>query len=285
MTTKEQIEWYASQPLFHMPKVDEFIEKTGLNTPQRYVPLAVFAAVPMFTQEFYVVDAETLLMGCFFMFLGCVVDVSHETVSKALSEKSDRILKAFNDVEEIEIKELAAELEMNKMKLGAAEDVQAIYETRLVAEQREAEMKSLMERHMHREKMVKMLDAFKAGRLKRINELRQAEVEKSLSEIVKKVESDKKLKKAALDNALMALADPASAAKVDPVSAMFTTYWKENAANMEKNKDKPVEMTAEQREKSEADIRAIFAKFGDDPTDFIKALPSTYKPSDGNLLC
>lgn len=30
---------------------------------------------------------------------------------------------------------------MNKMKLGAAEDVQAIYETRLVAEQREAEMK------------------------------------------------------------------------------------------------------------------------------------------------
>lgn len=47
----------------------------------------------------------------------------------------------------------------------------------------------------------------------------------------------------------------------------------------------PVEMTAEQREKSEADIRAIFAKFGDDPTDFIKALPSTYKPSDGNLLC
>lgn len=61
--------------------------QTGLNTPQRYVPLAVFAAVPMFTQEFYVVDAETLLMGCFFMFLGCVVDVSHETVSKALSEK------------------------------------------------------------------------------------------------------------------------------------------------------------------------------------------------------
>ena len=44
-----------------------------------------------------------------------------------------------------------------------------------------------MERHVHREKMVKMLDAFKAGRLKRINELRQAEVEKSLSEIVKKV--------------------------------------------------------------------------------------------------
>lgn len=52
------------------------------------------------------------------------------------------------------------------------------------------------------------------------------------------MESDKKLKKAALDNALMALADPTSAAKQDPVSQMFTTYWRENAATMEKNKDK-----------------------------------------------
>lgn len=48
-------------------------------------------------------------------------------------------------------------------------------------------VQSLMERHKHREKMVKMLDAFKSGRLKRINELRQAEVEKSLLEIVAKV--------------------------------------------------------------------------------------------------
>lgn len=44
-------------------------------------------------------------------------------------------------------------------------------------------------------------------------------------------------------------------------------------------------MTPEERERSEADIRAIFAKFGDDPTDFIKSLPDSYKPSDANLLC
>lgn len=53
-----------------------------------------------------------------------------------------------------------------------------------------------------------------------------------------KVSVDKKLKKAALDNALQALADPAKAAKVDPVSQVFVQYWRQKAADMEKNKDK-----------------------------------------------
>lgn len=50
--------------------------------------------------------------------------------------------------------------------------------------------------------------------------------------------ADKKLKKAALDNALQTLADPTKAAKVDPVSQVFAQYWKQKAADMEKNKDK-----------------------------------------------
>lgn len=36
--------------------------------------------------------------------------------------------------------ELTADLEMHKLKLGAAEDIQAIYEARCLSEQREAEM-------------------------------------------------------------------------------------------------------------------------------------------------
>lgn len=50
--------------------------------------------------------------------------------------------------------------------------------------------------------------------------------------------ADKKLKKAALDNALMTLADPSKAAKVDPVSQVFAQYWKQKAIDTEKNKDK-----------------------------------------------
>lgn len=49
--------------------------------------------------------------------------------------------------------------------------------------------------------------------------------------------ADKKLKKAALDNALTTLADPSKAAKVDPVSQVFAQYWKQKAIDMEKNKD------------------------------------------------
>lgn len=46
---------------------------------------------------------------------------------------------------------------------------------------------TLMEKHRHRELTVKMLEAFKAGRSKRIAELRAAEVEKALEEVAAKV--------------------------------------------------------------------------------------------------
>lgn len=52
------------------------------------------------------------------------------------------------------------------------------------------------------------------------------------------VSADKKLKKAALDNALVTLADPSKAAKVDPVSEVFAQYWKQKAIDTEKNKNK-----------------------------------------------
>lgn len=61
--------------------------KAGLDTPQRYLPLALFLTVPAVVQEFYVIDAETLLMGCFFMFLGCAIDMGGEAFSKMADDK------------------------------------------------------------------------------------------------------------------------------------------------------------------------------------------------------
>lgn len=43
-------------------------------------------------------------------------------------------------------------------------------------------------------------------------------------------------------------------------------------------------MTPEMKEKSEADLRAIYAKFGEDPSEAIAAIPDTYKPSEPNVL-
>lgn len=45
-----------------------------------------------------------------------------------------------------------------------------------------------------------------------------------------------------------------------------------------------VPVTPELKEKSEADLKAIYAKFGDDPAEAISNLPQTYKPSDPNIL-
>lgn len=43
-------------------------------------------------------------------------------------------------------------------------------------------------------------------------------------------------------------------------------------------------ITPELREKSEADLRAIYAKFGDDASQAVSKIPDSYKPSDANIL-
>lgn len=46
----------------------------------------------------------------------------------------------------------------------------------------------------------------------------------------------------------------------------------------------PITLTKEQIEANEADMRAIYAKVGLDPTEAIASLPKTYTPSTPTLL-
>lgn len=46
----------------------------------------------------------------------------------------------------------------------------------------------------------------------------------------------------------------------------------------------PIELTPAEIEANEADIRAVFAKVGQDPTEFIASLPKSYTPATPTLF-
>lgn len=58
-----------------------------MDDPKRYLPLALFLSVPVISREWYIVNEETMLMGCFFLFLGAVIDFGGASIAQYLDDQ------------------------------------------------------------------------------------------------------------------------------------------------------------------------------------------------------
>ncbi|CAN0446023.1 unnamed protein product, partial [Scytosiphon promiscuus] len=58
-----------------------------LDGVKRVVPFALFLAVPTLCREWYVITEETMLMGCFFLFLGAAMDFGGAGIGKYFDEQ------------------------------------------------------------------------------------------------------------------------------------------------------------------------------------------------------
>eukprot|EP00904_Undaria_pinnatifida_P009408 jgi/Undpi1/5598/HiC_scaffold_2.g00874.m1 len=281
----ETIEANKNAKLFgDNPRIEAIIDAGKLDGAKRLLPFALFLSVPALCREWYVITEETMLMGCFFLFLGAAMDFGGAGIGKYFDDQTADIKRAQTTAEENQIKRVTAELEVEKGRLGEMQQMEAISKAIAYGNSRRKQAEAMAEPHMRRDKTVKLLEALKATKIKRVAELRSGEIAMAMTEVVAKVSADKKLKKAALDNALQALADPTKAAKVDPVSQAFAQYWKQKAVDMEKNKDKPITLTPAQLAATEGDIKAACEKVGMDPAQLLASLPKTYTAATPTLF-
>lgn len=58
-----------------------------LDGAKRLVPFAIFLSVPMLAREWYVLTEETMLMGCFFLFLGAAMDFGGAGIGKYFDDQ------------------------------------------------------------------------------------------------------------------------------------------------------------------------------------------------------
>ncbi|CAM9442488.1 unnamed protein product [Ectocarpus sp. 13 AM-2016] len=281
----EDIEANKNAKLFgDNPRLEGIIEAGKLDSAKRLVPFALFLTVPALCREWYVMTEETMLMGCFFLFLGAAMDFGGEGVGKYFDDQTAEIKRAQQSAEEEQIKRVTGDLATEKARLLEMQQMDAISKAIAYGNTRRNEAEAMAAPHTSRESTVKLLEALKGAKIKRVADLRNAEIATALTEVVAKVSADKKLKKAALDNALATLADPSKAAKVDPVSEVFAQYWKQKAIDTEKNKNKPVSLTPEQIAANEADIRSLCEKVGQDPAMLLASMPKTYTADTPTLF-
>ncbi|CAN0356933.1 unnamed protein product [Ascophyllum nodosum] len=280
-----EIEANKNAPLFgENPRLQGFIDAGKLDGAKRLLPFALFLSVPALCREWYVITEETMLMGCFFLFLGAAMDFGGEGIGKYFDDQAAAIKNAQTTAEDNQMQRVTKELAVEKGRLAEMQQLEIISKAIADKDVRKQEAEAMAAPHLARDSTLKLLHGLKALKMKRVTELRSAEINIALEEVVSKIAADKKLKKAALENALQALADPSKVAKVDPVSHAFVQYWKSKAAETEKNKDKTINLTPEEIAANEADIKSVFAKVGQDPTEFIAGLPKSYKPSTPTLF-
>lgn len=58
-----------------------------LDGAKRLLPFALFLSVPALCREWYVITEETMLMGCFFLFLGAAMDFGGAGIGKFFDDK------------------------------------------------------------------------------------------------------------------------------------------------------------------------------------------------------
>ncbi|CAM9951571.1 unnamed protein product [Scytosiphon promiscuus] len=266
------------------PRLEGIIAAGKLDGVKRVVPFALFLAVPTLCREWYVITEETMLMGCFFLFLGAAMDFGGAGIGNHVGLDTADIKRAQQSAEEEQIKHVAADLDMEKARLGEMQQMDVISKAIAYSNTRRNEAEAMAAPHMSREGTVKLLEALKGAKIKRVADLRNAEIATALEEVVAKVSADKKLKKAALDNALTTLADPSKAAKVDPVSQVFAQHARRCPGTAGVTLSFPMEMTPEQIAANEADIRSLCEKVGQDPAMLLASMPKTYTAGTPTLF-
>ncbi|CAM9648676.1 unnamed protein product [Chrysoparadoxa australica] len=207
-----------------------FMTSNGLTGPQFMVPIGLWVGIPILALEGFRLTEETQLAGSFMIFCGALYTQFGDGIAKYLDEYADNILAEQQAKDDTYIAE--AEVAMSKMAegLSVVDDTKGVSALETLAATQAAELAMRQEKSAMRAAMVRILDTISAQEDTERRQTQSQLVADALDQVVAKIESDKKLKKTALDQALQSLAEPGKGAGADVVSGLFVSHFKDVAA-------------------------------------------------------
>ncbi|TFJ86455.1 hypothetical protein NSK_002112 [Nannochloropsis salina CCMP1776] len=206
------------------------LERYGLTDWKVYVPAGLALSVPFLANEWYILSEETQLVAAFIAFSTTVYKYAGGAIGRSLDERQEAIIEEINRLEELELK-------LYKETIDAATLEKTIVEDLTALEAKSGEMAHKLEavlagevKHRIRDQYVRWLDAAVASEKTGKKALVQSFLDRTAVQVTKNFASDAKLKKAAVDQVVAILKDPA-AKQADLVGAEFErvgkTMWEE----------------------------------------------------------
>jgi hypothetical protein len=241
----------------------------GLDDWKLTGPLAAALAIPLLHKGVYVLNEESQLAACFFLFCTSVYKYGGDAIASYFDARSNAILAEHNAVEDANI-ELAKEtLETHKAMLNIHEDIAAVAEAHKAAVELMCEVQSAKLRHKTRETFVKNLESIRQIEASYNFELQKAMVATATKNVRAVLEKgDKNIKAAAFKNALDVLSQVEGEDKEDDVAALFAKELRAYATSLEAKQGQVIQLTAAEQAELQADLDAYMKRFDLEAADF-----------------
>lgn len=238
------------------------LSQYGLDDWKLTAPLAAALAIPLLHKGVYVLNEESQLAACFFLFCTSVYKYGGDAIASYFDARSAAILAEHNAVEDANI-ELAKEtLETHKSLLNIHEDIAAVAGAHKAAVELMCEVQAYKLRHKTRETFVKNLESIRQIEASYNYELQKAMVAVATKNVRAVLEKgDKNVKAAAFKNALDVLAQVDTGNKEDDVAALFAKELRAYAESLEAKQGQVVTLTEDEQAELQADLDAYMKRF------------------------
>ncbi|TMW63813.1 hypothetical protein Poli38472_002754 [Pythium oligandrum] len=247
-----------------------FFAQAGLDDWKVSAPLVAALAIPTLSKGVYVLNEETQLAACFFLFCTSVYKFGGEAIASYFDARASAILSEHNAVEDANIQLAKETLDTHKAMLNIHEDIAAVAEAHKEAVKLMCEVQSYKLRHKTRETFVKNLESIRQIEASYNVELQKAMVANATGKVRAQLEKgDKNVKAAAFKHALDILAEaPTEEGKTDDVAALFAKELRAYAESLESKQGEVITLTAAEQAELQADLDAYMKRFDLEDADF-----------------
>lgn len=235
---------------------------TLFGNPYYSVPLCGLGVMTATASDYYILDAESQLLGLWCMFVGTCYYNFGDSVAEYFDEISASVQRDQNAQEDLIIDAMQVTKAAHERQTAIFEDIQAIYEAQKVVMDALVTAKSNELGHMVRASVVQKLDNVSTQESRMTATIQSNLVEAATEQVRTSVTGDR-AKTMALENAFAAIADPdAPVTGKDPVSSIYSKFFSDFHTRLAEASANDTELSAELRAEMEAEMTTVARRDG-----------------------
>jgi len=248
-----------------------FLNQFGLDDWKISLPIIAAISIPAISNGFYVLNEETQLVCCFFLFGTSVYKFGGDAIASYFDARANAILGEHNLVEDANIALAKETLSTHASLLNIHEDIAAVAEAHKEAVALMCQVQAAKLRHKTRETFVKNLESIREIESSYNLELQKSMVSSATKNVRAVVEKgDKALKAAAFKHALDIIAQTdVDESKEDDIAALFAKELRTYAEGLEAKQGTVVQLSAAEQKELQADLDAYMKRFDLEDAEFV----------------
>eukprot|EP01038_Epipyxis_sp_PR26KG_P004412 gene4412-6239_t len=201
-----------------------FISKLGLDDWKIALPVGIWLSVPLVHHQIIMFNEETILLGSFVFVVGTVYNQLGDTVASVLDKKTAEVEQELKKVDDGVISQIKESIKEDEQLLTVEEYHKDYYQVADQLSVVQADVLNHIEAHKYRDAIVKKLDALNALEESTSFAVRSRLMSSVKSNVIETFKSDRKVKEAALNQAIAVLsAGPSAKLGKDIVGEVFTS--------------------------------------------------------------